>query len=152
MPRSDTGGWGGDYAPPRVFACYACGAPNPFAGLCQPCASKHRQGLLGAAPGSAGTAPVVAAAQVEAPAPAAPAIVPAPSSDVAQAIAPRKRGRPRKVTTPAPALTPARTIDQEISALRERVETGDFDRGEALVALQSAAELTYALADRLARI
>lgn len=95
---------------------------------------------------------MVAAAQVEAPAPAAPAIVPAPSSDVAQAIAPRKRGRPRKVTTPAPALTPARTIDQEISVLRERVETGDFDRGGALVALQAAAELTYALADRLARI
>lgn len=152
MPRSDTGGWGGDYAPPRMFACYACGTPNPFAGLCQPCASKHRQGLLGAAPGSAGAAPVVAAAPVEAPTPAAPALVQAPSPDVAQTLAPRKRGRPRKVTTPAPALTPARTLDQEISVLRERVETGDFDRGGALVALQAAAELTYALADRLARI
>lgn len=139
--------WGGDYDGPRSFGCFACGAPNPFPGLCQPCAAKHRDGLRSP------QAPPALAVAVDPPAPA-----PAPAAEQAPVLAGeaprRKRGRPRKVVAEVPsggAGAPALTAEEMITQAREMVERGELSRDSALVLLLASTELTYALADRLGR-
>lgn len=85
-------------------------------------------GILGKLAAAAGTAPAVAPATVPAAAPAAPAAAPTEGTPPAATDAPKKRGRPKKVVTLPPAVTPAEIaqgVQQQVLADATAAKTRD---------------------------